>query len=146
MWKKIKEGIGLPEFIVAGCGRTVQEVYRERDEGRSLTRRGGRRKASSNLIRDSFCLSSSSTLQKFFLCFPRDEQLQNFLGPQADACFGATPVPNVGKSSALLMSGAWKRRKRNVYQLAKHIYSNISTDSGLNKSYTIILLTLNHDP
>lgn len=36
--------------------------------------------------------------------------VQNFLGPQAEACFGATPVPNVGKSSALLMSGALKQQ------------------------------------
>lgn len=65
---KKREGIILPEFIVAGCGRTVQGVYRERERQRSLTRRGGGRKASSNLIRDLFCLSSS-TLQKFFFLF-----------------------------------------------------------------------------
>lgn len=29
--EKEKEGAVLPEFIVAGCGRTVREVYRERE-------------------------------------------------------------------------------------------------------------------
>lgn len=52
----------------------------------------------------------SSTLHKCVR--PRESGFQNFLGPQADACFGATPVPNVGKSSALLMSGAWNRYER----------------------------------
>lgn len=65
---------------------------------------------------------SSSTLQKFF-CFPPDERLQNFLGPQADACFGATPVPNVGKSSALLMSGAWNKQ---IYHVS---YTNNNLDA-----------------
>lgn len=42
----------------------------------------------------------------------------HFLGPHADACFGAIPDPNVGNSSALLMSGAWMShgRKGNDYE------------------------------
>lgn len=84
-------------------------------------------KASSNLIglvshrllyRSSLYLFFLFVLFLLFLCFFSlpDEQLQNFLGPQADACFRVTPVPNVGKSSALLMSGAWNKTNHNIIQ------------------------------
>lgn len=97
-----KRRVGSPR---SHCG-WLWEVSTQRDEGRSL-RKGAGRKASSNLIGDLFCLSSS-TLQVFLFSLHN----QNFLGPQADACFGATPVPNVGKSSALLMSGAWNKQNK----------------------------------
>lgn len=95
-------------WLVVG-GRYAGFLQRKREEGRSLTRRGRGRKASSNLNGDF--LSHLLYRSFFFVCFffplpPPGEQLQNFLGPQADACFRVTPVPNVGKSSALLMSGA----------------------------------------
>lgn len=107
--RRKKEGIVLPEFIVAGCQENSEEGwFREREtKGRSLKRRG-RRAA----IRFEICSVSHRLLYRSFVGFSPDEQLQNFLGPQADACFGATPVPNVGKSSALLMSGAWKENTR----------------------------------
>ena len=101
-------------------GRYEGGLQREGEtKGKSLRRgRGGGRKASSNLTRDILSrrlLYRSLFFFVFFLFFcPPDEQLQNFLGPQTDVCFRATPVPNVGKSSALLMSGAWNKQIQNV--------------------------------
>lgn len=40
--------------------------------------------------------------------------IQNFLGPQADVCLGGMLVPKVGKSSALLMSGAYRDQNAQV--------------------------------
>lgn len=94
----------LPEFIVAGCGRNgTRGLQRKRDKGRSLTRRGGGRKASSNLIRDWFRLSSS-TLQKFFVVFffrwaaselfgtPGGRLLQGHTGPKRGEILSAAHV------------------------------------------------------
>lgn len=53
-----------------------------------------------------FFVSHHLLYNSFLGSSPNNKEVQNFLGPQADACFGVTPVPNIGKSSALLMSGA----------------------------------------
>lgn len=96
-----QKGQDLPEFTVAGCRRTRRQVHREVTEEKSKMEEGEQQ-----MNRDQF----PSLLDYFTgwssLVPPSVQQLQNFLGPQAEACFRVTPVPNVGKSSGLLMSGA----------------------------------------
>ena len=61
-----KEGIVLPEFIVAGRGRKVQGLYRERETKGGHYKRGGGKEGEQQF--DSRFVSH--LLYTFFFCFP----------------------------------------------------------------------------
>lgn len=100
-----KVGIVLPEFIVAGCWESSKGRVTERERRKEGHKRAEEEGEQQFDLRTGLSLIVHRSCF-FVVGFCPEEQLQNFLGPQTDACFGATPVPNVGKSSALLMSGA----------------------------------------
>lgn len=127
---KKKEGIVLPEFIVAGCGRTLQGRFTEK-ERETLTRRGGGRKASSNLIRDSFCLSSS-TLQKFFFVFLQMRGLRTSWVPRRTLASGPRPSQTWENPLRCSCQGPGTNRyniQHEVHPSLTHLHLLFSTDS-----------------
>lgn len=122
--KKKKKGLLSHDSLRLVVGGRKQRVFAENDRHGEAGEKGEQQF-------DERCVASLVVLLyvSFFFFFfpvvfsPPGERPQNFLGPQADACFGATPVPNVGKSSALLMSGAWRE-----------------TDECVNRRFQLLLL------